>query len=281
MEKLDRLGWAGGLCFTLYEQKIGVRVNNPEALERVRACLPLGAELTEGPIVDLLVSLRVGGPVPRSKVRNFHLLYLGSARFARTLDLDEIYDNLETYLAVFVGAFATERVFVHAGVVGWRDRAILIPGRSRSGKSTLVAELLRAGATYYSDEYALIDPQGFVHPYARPLSLRQAGSQRPKRLPPEELGSRAGAHPLPVALVAATLYRPGTGWKPRPLSRGQAVLELLDHTLPMMARPEHSLNTLRKVASRARNVKAVRGEAATMAHELLQEAERGPVALPA
>jgi hypothetical protein len=34
---------------------------------------------------------------------------------------------------------------------------------SYSGKTTLVSELIRAGATYYSDEYAVIDERGRVH----------------------------------------------------------------------------------------------------------------------
>ena len=40
-----------------------------------------------------------------------------------------------------------------------------------------MAELLRAGAVYYSDEYAVVDPWGRVHPFAKPLSIRD-GSAR-------------------------------------------------------------------------------------------------------
>ena len=66
-------------------------------------------------------------------------------------------------------------VFLHAGVIGWRDRAFVFPGPSFAGKSTLIAELVRAGATYYSDEYAVVDEDGRVHPYARALQMRQSG----------------------------------------------------------------------------------------------------------
>ena len=67
---------------------------------------------------------------------------------------------------------AQDCLFVHAGVVGWQGKAILIPGRSFSGKTTLVKALIEAGATYYSDEFAILDRQGLVHPY--PLPLRSA-----------------------------------------------------------------------------------------------------------
>ena len=44
---------------------------------------------------------------------------------------------------------------VHAGAVLWYGRALLFPGTTHAGKSSLVAELLRKGAVYLSDEYAL------------------------------------------------------------------------------------------------------------------------------
>ena len=66
-----------------------------------------------------------------------------------------------------------QMLFVHAGVVGWRGLAIVIPGRSHTGKSTLVAELVRRGAVYYSDEFAVLDDTGRVHPYRRTLVLRE------------------------------------------------------------------------------------------------------------
>src|SRR4051794_20574153 len=64
----------------------------------------------------------------------------------------------------------------------------VIPRVSHSGKTTLVAALVRAGATYYSDEYAVFDAQGSVHPYARPLGIRDGNGDRPRRCPVQELG---------------------------------------------------------------------------------------------
>ena len=79
------------------------------------------------------------------------------------MNLDLILDTLESDLQLHVAEQARRRLFVHAGVVGWKGRAIVIPGRSFTGKTTLVAELVRAGASYYSDEYALIDSRGKIH----------------------------------------------------------------------------------------------------------------------
>ena len=38
---------------------------------------------------------------------------------------------------------------LHAGAVVWNQRALLLPGATHAGKSSLVAELLRRGATYF------------------------------------------------------------------------------------------------------------------------------------
>src|SRR5919106_963089 len=173
MQKLDRLGWAAGLSVTAFGVRLGVRTNDASILERVRPLLPPGSRHSPDPRVDRLFSLTVGGHDPRRNLRRFHLVYSDSLRLARTLDLEEALSALGTELKLYVAEFARRRVFVHAGVVGWRGRAIVLPGRSGSGKTTLVAELLRAGATYYSDEFAVIDARGRVHPFAKPLSIRE------------------------------------------------------------------------------------------------------------
>ena len=44
MEKIDRLGWAGGISLYSYGLRIGVRVNKPEVLDRLPERLPPGWE---------------------------------------------------------------------------------------------------------------------------------------------------------------------------------------------------------------------------------------------
>src|ERR1051326_6942658 len=163
MAKIDRLGWAAGISVVTYGRRIGIRVNHPDALEYVWPCLPPGWKASESPVVDRLYSLIVGGTDQRPDGRRYNRLYVGAARIARTMDLHELYQILESDLQLHVAEMARRCLFVHAGVVGWGGRALVIPGRSFSGKSTLVAALVRAGATYYSDEYAVFDAQGRVH----------------------------------------------------------------------------------------------------------------------
>ena len=201
MDKLDRLGWADGICFTSYGLRIGIRVSEPEVLARLPDHLPPGWKPAASPIVDRLYSLRAATTGRSTAVRSFNLLYAGPARLARTKALEELFEPLESDLQMFVAEWARRRVFVHAGVVGWRGQAIVIPGMSFSGKSTLVAALVRAGATYYSDEYAVFDARGRVHPFPTPLTLVDDHSVRAKKCPVDIPGCRIGTKPLPVGLV--------------------------------------------------------------------------------
>ena len=183
-------------------------------------------------------------------------------RIAGTPRLDQAIDALESDLQLFVAERAPRRVFIHAGVVALQGRAIVIPGRSFSGKTSLVAELVKAGAIYYSDEYAVIDEKGLVHHYARPLSIRENGYLgKAKKYQVEALGGRSGAKPLPVGMVVVSKYKPGARWRPRGLSEGEGALELMANTVSARRQPEAMLAAIRKVVSRAPVVKGNRGEA--------------------
>ena len=189
-------------------------------------------------------------------------------------DLEEVFDALEAHVQLHVAEAAPRRRFVHAGVVGWRGEAILIPGRSHSGKSTLVAALVAAGATYYSDEYAVLDERGRVHPYPKPLSLRAAPGGRAIRHPVETLSRSAGSRPLPIGLMVVSHYKAGARWRPRRLSPGHGVLALLANTVSARRQPVAALATLQRVAANAIILKGGRGEASAVAPRLLKYLEK-------
>jgi hypothetical protein len=210
----------------------------------------------------------VRGTKVGSNVRRFNILYADAVPLARAKDTDRVLEALERDLQLYVAERARRRLFVHAGVVGWRGRAIVIPGRTMSGKTTLVRALVRAGATYYSDEYAVLDERGRVHPYLKPMSIRDAGG-RPKKILPEALGGTSGVKPLPLGLVVATSYREGARWRPRPLSPGRAVMELLAHTVSARRDPERAFATLRSATGEAMVIKGARGDADEIAEVLL------------
>ena len=270
MQKIDRLGWAAGISFRACGLRLGVRVNDPRLLDQVIERLPPGWKAAESPYVEMLFSLLAGGDSARANVRRFNLVYFDAARLARTTDLAEALEALEQGLDFYVSAQARRRVFVHAGVVASGGKAIVIPGKRNSGKTTLVAELVRQGATYYSDEHAVLDAKGRVHPYAKPLGIYSKSGAR-IRTPVTDLGGTAGVKPLPVGLVVESEYRDGGRWRAHELSPGNGVLALLAHTISARRQPEATLATLQQVVSGARFLKSVRGEARETASAILRE----------
>jgi hypothetical protein len=270
LKRLDRLGWAAGVAFEAYGVRCGVRVSHADALDRVTSVLPPGWRPAPSPIVDWLFSLWMGSS--QGRVRGFHLLYAGIRQRARSLELDDVFTTLEADLRQVVAAHARQRVFVHAGVVGIGGQALLIPGRSCSGKTTLVRELVRAGAVYYSDEFAVIDAAGRVHPFAKPLSIRDGDRKRTRACRVEELGGVSGGPPLPVAAVLFTEHRAGARWRPVRQGPAQGLLELLRHAVPVRHRPEATLAALEKLVRRAVILKGVRGDAEATARALLGRA---------
>src|SRR3989442_922981 len=144
MDRLDRLGWAAGIAVRAHGVRLAVRVTEPSAMEAVEATLPPGWRRGRSTEVDHLYSLVVAGSrSDRGSVRRLNVLYRGTQRVARHRDLEPVLQSLKSELRHTVAEFAPRRVFVHAGVVAWRGRAIVVPGRTFTGKTTLVAELVR------------------------------------------------------------------------------------------------------------------------------------------
>jgi HprK-related kinase A len=64
-------------------------------------------------------------------------------------------------------------LILHAAVVARDGRAVILPGQSGQGKSTLCAALVARGWRHISDEFALLDPASLaVTAHPRPISLK-------------------------------------------------------------------------------------------------------------
>ena len=172
-------------------------------------------------------------------------------------------------LELWVAERARKRIFVHAGCVAVDGHAIVLPGRSITGKSHLTAALVRAGADYFSDEYAVLDSTGLVRPYPRKLAMRpeQGGAARHVGL--EELGGRVGRGAATVKLIAVLRYDSNAGWQPETLTRGQGALRLFDNTVAARTRPRAALTALEGATEGAQVLEGTRGDADEAAAHLL------------
>jgi hypothetical protein len=149
---------------------------------------------------------------------------------------------------------AAPLVVLHAGGVVINGRGVIISGSTGSGKSTLTAALVRAGAGYLTDEALAIDPQnGVLHPYPKALTI-QRGSWRllgDLRPPPSELSPRAWhvapadirpdaiAGPTPASLALFPTYEGSAparwGASMQKIAGAEALIELLQQSFEQSA----------------------------------------------
>lgn len=164
----------------------------------------------------------------------------------------------------------SEVAVVHGGVVAHGGGAIVLPGPTRAGKSTLVAELVRRGATYLSDEFAVIDADGRVHPYPRPLLLRDgSGHDEPPRLA-TELGGTVAQEPMPARLILGLRYARNAAPTLLATSQADGVLLLLRNTPQALVDQPWILPPLTRAVERAACYAGLRGEAEEAAAAILE-----------
>jgi hypothetical protein len=192
------------------------------------------------------------------------------ARLFASSDVKAAARTLESRVHLQVAALTDQAVFVHAGVVAWRGRALILPGPSHSGKSSLVASLIAAGATYYSDEYAVIDPEGRIHAFPRPLRLRRALEREPSTGPMASTASGEAHEPLQPAWIMNLRYRPEAIWDPKKLTPGQTLLALLENTVAVRRQSELTLRTLRLAVESAIGWQSERREANDATREIVR-----------
>lgn len=250
--------------FVSYGVRIGIRCSSPAALDELRTCLPPTWRTASGR-VDHVCTVHVAGEEPRGT----HRVYADGVLELETDNWRGILHLVENQLYLWVAEHAKKRIFVHAGVVARNGRALVLPGKSFAGKTTLVRALLRAGATYYSDEAAVLDEEGLVHPYPRQLGVREGGDLVPQRYAAGALGAKVGRKAVPIGAVVLSEFQEGAVWRPKQLSPGQAVLALLLNTVPARAQPDLALNVLSRIVEKTPVYQSLRPDTGSVVDALL------------
>jgi hypothetical protein len=251
------------IAFEAFGVRALVRTSHPEYLERVVVALPPGWRECAPADVERQFEIYADSAGTYGLMRDGTALYSG-------FELDFAISLLEGELRVDVAKRAPDKVFIHAGAVAHKGRAILIPGESFSGKTTLVAALVRAGTVYYSDEFALLDENGLVYPYAKRLSLRDH-EHRQSEHDVASLGGVEGEEPLPLGAIIVTRYRPDAAWRPRRLSASEGAMRLLTSAIPARERPAEAMRAIARGAEGAIVLESERGEASAIAPSLLAQ----------
>jgi hypothetical protein len=266
-----------GTTFVSYGVKIGLRSTHADGLGCLLENAPPVRQPASSRVVDRLYSLVWGGPGPRRGVTLLNLLYGNARKLVRTADLEAVRRAFGMDVTLFIGERAPRHVFVHAGVVAVGAGAVVFPGKSFAGKTTLTRALLELGARYVSDDFAVLDEKGRVLPWPQDLGVREASAKRGtrgKRVTPADLGIVPVRGSLPVSLVVLTEYEAGATFRPRAASPAESALGLLANTVPARARPQAALASITRALDGAVSVRSPRGEASQAARAILKLATR-------
>lgn len=165
----------------------------------------------------------------------------------------------------------TPYIPIHAGAVALGDRALLVPGMSRAGKSTLVAALIANGATYLSDEYALLDAEGRIHPYARPLLLRVPGRLPEERtaVPARRLTTAIGSSATHLCAIAALRYSDDAELSLERVPSSEGMLYLLQNTPRAVSGDGRTVAAVMRATRMAQVYRGERGDAEAAVEPLL------------
>jgi HprK-related kinase A len=185
---------------------------------------------------------------PRTLRRHYRILLNGHEQ-CTVRRTTSILPHVEWAMNVAIARYLPHYYQVHASVMSRDGRGVLMAGSPGQGKTTLAAGLLARGWSYFSDEFALIDPDTRqLEPYPKTLcikagsfdTLRRAGlSLDPNRvlhkgtkgpvclLDPLSVNPRAVSPPCPVRVVVFPEYAAGAEPRIEPVSRARALYELV------------------------------------------------------
>jgi len=248
--------------------KIGFSTNSAEALEAVRETVKIYLpdcfrEIEENAAEHNFLFIR--------DERKGDTLYKNGEKVMDRERRETSSESVASHIRLTVAEFAVGRVFIHAGVIAWKGQAVIMPGRSFRGKTALTVALVKRGAVYYSDEYAILDAEGFLHPFPKMLSVRGVIDDRKQiDYPVEKFGGVAGTEKIRVRMVLVCQYKEKARWNPKILSPAKGIIEIIQHTIPIRHNPQFTLEVLNKVANDAVIVKSNRGDVSKSADLILK-----------
>ncbi len=176
-------------------------------------------------------------------------------------------------------------VLLHAAAVARRGVAVILPGRTGSGKTTLAAWSTAKGLDYLTDELVLVPGRldgrqpNQVRPFYRPLTIKATGQRDRERLlgrsPPEDgvlsaahatlvsptlLGGVYAHHPT-LAVTVFPRFQRGAQLCLEALSKAEADLALMSCVVNARNLPGHGFAQVARLARQVPAFSLVYGEA--------------------
>jgi hypothetical protein len=279
--RLKHIRWRGERAYRVLSYSFSVRWNGDVTDDRIDYVFggvtvsqsngPPGNPGADGASVYSLVDL---GPRQEKRFR----LLLGDEQLVGSRAADGVLDNLLYQILTRTRELTEEFLLIHAGsVVTSRGEGVLLPAAAGSGKTTLVAGLIRSGFGFLSDEIGVIDHGGGVlRPYPRALNFKNGAqaifpdlavnhngspfSRGVGYLRAEEIRPDVMASPSEVRFVIAPRYVDGATTLVTALSPGEMVKELWANALNIDAYGARALPILANVARGAKGFRLLSGD---------------------
>ena len=156
---------------------------------------------------------------------------------------------------------------LHAAAAEHEGHALLFPAAPGSGKSTLVAGLIRAGLRYLTDDAAAVDLQSLrVRPYPKPIAIEPgsqdvlrdlepssapAGAGRAWQVPVSAIRGGSVADAAPPSFVVAPRYQAGAVTSLVPMRPAEAVMVLAENSFNLLSHGQVGLEALALVVQRS------------------------------
>ncbi|MCG2577777.1 HprK-related kinase A [Dechloromonas sp. XY25] len=262
----------GGLRLSLAGFELVVHSSLPEVANGISLLYseyPLG---TEDGFTDFQIALDPPSPL-RRWFRPQVNFTMGDHTPFKPLPLGQAFAMFEWGLNWVIANHCHQFAVVHSAVVEKNGKGIIFPGTPGSGKSTLCAALTCRGWRLLSDEMALISLRtGQIHPFPRPIGLKNvsidiirdfgenllfgktvhdtAKGDVAHLCPPAESVAAARITATPFAVVFPR-YQQGAELEFRPVSKGQAMLQLAENCFNYPVLGVDGFNCLTDIADRA------------------------------
>ncbi len=188
--------------------------------------------------------------ITAARIQSFFYVYSKNEQRLVTTSLLQVAPRLKFTLLDEAIRRQDHILHLHSGALVRKGRLVLLPGPSGSGKTSLVARLMAAGCTYFSDEVVLLDSvTGLVRPVPLSLCIKAGGEgmlapyfpdlstlplhhreddKEVRYLPPSAASRAAPDAGETPALLIFPRYRPGAPLELRPVTRSAALGRLLD-----------------------------------------------------
>ena len=252
--------WQDKISFNCYGAKINFRCDRAEIKNLLRELLPRVIKIFDFDNSDnavMSLGVEIDSPQKGLYFNDELIMEIGEYEPA---SLEFIADKIIMTLAQIS---LPEKFYLHAGAVVWNGVGILIPGESFAGKTTLVKEFIKAGAEYFSDDCIILDSQGYLLPFSRALAIRTDAGRVFRNA--DYFGAETGKTKAKLDLILFTGFEKNAIWNPSELSRGQAVLELMNnfyYKSSILKMPAEVIKTLTRITEKTRLLGGKRSEAA-------------------